>query len=231
MDYFFVTSGINCPYGLISATERLNQTIGTIKSIKEKRPDAVIMILEGGKEPLSIDQRRKLDGYVIDFTSHPTIRFAHMQNVNSLYVKGPCESLMIAEALLLVDTKEGDRIFKITGRQMLSDQFDYSKHDVKGKYVFKTKDGGVKYYGGDINWIFTEFQYKTRLYSICGSLLDQAREDFANIHRNIIDCYSHNSFIDIEHATYRTLKPELVHEIAPVGLTGIQAENNEVITE
>lgn len=233
MNYFFVTSGINCPYGLVSIEDRLKQTHETAVNIKSKVPDSIILLLEGGKDPLRLEQRSYLleeFDDIIDYVNHPTIKFAHDQNVNSLYVKGPCESLMMSETLKLIYPESNDRIFKISGRHLLSDRFDIEKHNVKGKYVF-LKQPGVKYYGGTINYIDTPFQYKTRLYSICGSMIEQAREDFSNIFGGIISSYSNNSFIDIEHATFRTIDPELVHTLDPIGLTGIQAETNGVVDE
>lgn len=240
---FLVTSGLNVESGVVSSTDRFNQTIETARSIRSRVTDAVIILLDGGKYPLMIDQRKSLLAFyddVLNFTHHPTIQFAHSQNVNVMYIKGPCESMMLHEACKLLPTNV-KRVFKISGRYKLSDEFDISQHDHRGKYVFKTKEDGIRYYhdGKDedgsqlqnIDHYYTPYQYKTRLYSFCGSMLSQVIGDYQNVFQCMVQSYLNHGYIDIEHSMYRTLDENKIVEIDTIGLEGVQAENGIFLKE
>lgn len=235
---FLVTSGLNVESGLILPNDRLQQTIDTAKSIRKYASNVTILLLEGGKYPLNLEQRMLLKEHyddILDFTYHPTIQFAHNQNVNVMYTKGPCESLMLFETCKLLPKNENYRIFKISGRYQLYDKFCIEDHMVNGKYVFKTKEDGVRYYHDDkfsdgsqlqnIDMYFTPYQYKTRLYSFCSSLLETATQNYNNIFQTIISSYINHGYIDIEHAVYKNIDQSLIHELDVIGLKGIQAEN------
>jgi hypothetical protein len=241
---FLVTSGLNVDSGLISPQDRLQQTLDTARSIKQYAPGSTILLLEGGKYPLTFEQRvllKDLYDDIIDFTYHPTIQFAHNQNVNVMYTKGPCESLMLYETCKILPKNNDYRIFKISGRYQLYDKFCIVGHNVKGKYVFKTKELGVKYYHDDkndngsqlqnIDMYFTPYQYKTRLYSFCGSLLETVTQNYNNIFQTIVSSYINHGYIDIEHATYKNIDLSLIHEMDVIGLKGIQAENAIALEE
>lgn len=240
---FLVTSGLNVESGVVSLDDRFHQTIETARSIRARVEDSVIILLDGGKFPLTIEQRKQLLAVyddILSFTHHPTIQFAHNQNVNVMYIKGPCESMMLHEAckLLPPDVK---RVFKISGRYKLSDNFNITQHDHQGKYVFKTKEDGVKYYHDgkyedgsqlqNIDHYYTPYQYKTRLYSFCGSMIPQVIEDYHNVFQCMIQSYINHGYIDIEHSMYRVLDKNKIVEIDIIGLAGIQAENGIFLTE
>lgn len=243
LNIFLVTSGLNVQSGQVSQQTRFTQTIETAKSVKKHVSDAVIILLEGGKYSLTLNQRLELlQVYddIFDYTYHPTIKFAHDQNVDAGYIKGPCESFMLHEACKVMP-KDAKRFFKLSGRYQLSDEFNINNHDVSGKYVFKTIDPGVRYYHDkkdepgsqlqNIEKYYTPYQYKTRLYSFCGSLLEQATQNYQNIFQCMVNSYINHGFIDIEHSTYRVVDPKLIHTINPVGLTGVQAENSVLLKE
>jgi hypothetical protein len=56
--------------------------------------------------------------------------------------------------------------------------------------------------------------------------------NYDKIMNGILDLYSKNEYIDLEHMTYQTLNPLTIHEISPIGLTGAFAEvPNSIIKE
>lgn len=241
---FFVTSALNVNSGILPSEQRLIQTIDTAKSIKRYAKNPRIILLEGGRQALSLEQRDALKHYyddILDFTWHPTIIFAHDQKVNVMYIKGPCESLMLSEACKLLPKDQKYRIFKISGRYQLDNTFNEEHHDASGKYVFKSKDNGVKYYHADkdsntsqlqnIDLYYTPYQYKTRLYSFCSTLLDIAIENYQQIFNTIIGSYINHGYIDLEHATYKNIKTDIIHELDVIGVKGIQAENGLELKE
>jgi hypothetical protein len=238
-----VTSGLNVESGLVDPQTRFQQTLDSAASIKRHIPGAYVILLDGGKYPLTLAQRRALMAVyddVMDFTYHPTVQFAHNQNVNVMYIKGPCESLMLHEACKLLPT-DVSRVYKLSGRYEISDQFDQSVHNVPGKYVLKTREAGVRYYHDDKNNpgsqlqniadYYTEYQYKTRLYSFCGSLLPTATENYQKLFQTMVGSYINHGFIDIEHSMYRVLDTNLIHEVPVIGVMGVQAENLVTLTE
>lgn len=235
---FLVTSAINVTSGLIGVTGRLEQTVQTARSIKQFAKNPTIILLEGGKSPLTFDQKTTLKEVyddILDFTWHPTIQFAHNQNVHAMYIKGPCESIMLHEACKLLPRNNQYRIFKISGRYYLYDKFVEEEHNAYGKYVFLKKQNGVEYYHDNkndpssqlqnIDLYYTPYQYKTRLYSFCSSILDVAIENYLKIFNEITSSYVNHGYIDLEHATYKNINPNSVCELDLIGLGGTQAEN------
>lgn len=238
-----VTSGLNVESGLVDPNTRFQQTLASAASIKKHIRSVYVILLDGGKYPLTLEQRSALMAVyddVMDFTYHPTVQFAHGQHVNVMYIKGPCESLMLHEACKLLPAAV-DRVYKLSGRYEISDEFDQSVHDVPGKYVLKNKEPGVVYYhdarndpGSQLQNIadyYTDYQYKTRLYSFCGSLLPQATENYQKLFQTMVGSYINHGFIDIEHSFYRVMDPNLIHEVPVIGVTGVQAENLVRLTE
>jgi hypothetical protein len=238
---FLVTSAINVDTGVLGTEERLSQMIDTAKSIRERVYDCKIILIDGGIKPLTVSHRQNLlEIYddILDLSYHPQILTMHRlanekedHRVRSFIVKGPCETFLLSYALELLPKDEECRYFKISGRYKLSDSFDLDTHLVQSKYVFKKKDSGVLFEGSDVNYLYTEYQYKTRLYSFCGTIFDQVKNHYNQIFEHIISCYSQNSFIDLEHATYKIIGESLVHGVQSVGCVGIQADNGAIIDE
>ena len=241
---FFVTSGVYSISGKYTTEERLAQTIQTALSIRNKIPDAHILLLDGGKKSLTQEHIILLKTVytdVIDFSTHPVIKWMHDQNINVAMIKGPCEVFMLKTAAEEIKKSDDnyDLFFKISGRYQLSDEFDINNY-VRDTYVFKNKDPGIMYhrtnpeeniYPDNINKYYTEYQYKTRLYSFPRSLLDTAIKDYHSIYQRIILCYDDYGFTDIEHATYYVLNPDTIKEIPIIGLEGPQAENGITVRE
>jgi hypothetical protein len=231
---FLVTSAIHGPGGMsgrLSSDERIMQTVDTAISIRKHIPDAKIYLLEGGIMPLNMQVRQMfLMHYddILDYSISEFIQFAHRQRDAAkqeiTVIKGPCESYMLREACKILTTTVQDRIFKISGRYQLSDEFNLQAHAVPGKYIFKTKEECLKWYADKESPVYSPYQYKTRLYSWCGSLKDIAIVNFDKVMNNILELYSRNLYMDVEHMTYLTIDPSLVQEITPVGLTGSYAE-------
>ena len=57
---FLVSSAIHVKHGIYNTKERLDQTIATCASIKAKVPNADIIILDGGHEHLTDDEKEIL---------------------------------------------------------------------------------------------------------------------------------------------------------------------------
>jgi hypothetical protein len=233
MNIFLVTSGIHGPYGVFSPKERIEQTIKSAQSIRTRISDSHILLLEGGTTSLSTEEYSELSKYfdeIQDYTSDPIIQFAHkMHREEVISLKGPCEAKLLWNACATLKATQSDRIFKLSGRYYLNDDFDLAKHTEQlGKYVFLEKHPGEKY-----NKLVpaTPYQYKTRLYSFCGSILDKGTSYYKQIFDGIVHNYSNGTFIDIEHMMYKTINPNLIIGINPIGVSGLQAVDGRLVEE
>lgn len=233
-DIFLVTSGIHGPGGVngkVPIPTRITQTIETAASIRHHVPDAKIYLVEGGSDPLDIGLREQFINHgfndVLDFSMHSFIQFAHQQRDAAkqeiTVIKGPCEMYLLKEATKLLTLAPDDRVYKLSGRYRLSDEFSLEAHHAaKGKFLFKTKMECLEWYKkGPIT---SPYQYATRLYSWDGSLQQAAIYHFDKIQNFILDLYSKNLYMDVEHSTYLNIDQSLIAEATPIGLTGAFSE-------
>lgn len=236
---FLVTSGIHGPGGVngkVPIPTRITQTFETAKSIRYHVPDAKIYLVEGGSDPLSVDLRDQFfkHGFddVLDFSCHQFIQFAHQQRDAAkqeiTVIKGPCEMYILKEALKLLTLDADDRVFKLSGRYRLSDEFKLSDHvAAKGKFLFKTKMECLEWYkDGPIT---SPYQYATRLYSWDGSMQQSAIYHFDKLQNFILNLYAQNLYMDIEHSTYLNIDQSLIAEATPIGLTGAFSEAPDMV--
>lgn len=241
-DIFLVTSAIYSKSGIsgqLTPETRIQQTIDTANSIRKHLPNATIYLLEGGSNAISFDVRSKfLHHYddVIDFSYHPFIAFAHerveLDKQGITVIKGPCESFMLREACKLLKVTSNDRIYKISGRYKLNNKFNVvDHHTATGKYLMLKKKKNLEYYDDPTSITYSPFQYSTRLYSFCGSIINKAIENYDNINQRLLWLYSQDKYIDLEHATYLTYDSLDIIETPTIGLSGSFAENPEWVIE
>ena len=141
---FIITSAINTKFGVFSSSERMQQTLHTIASIKSHCPNAKIFLLEMAGESLSEEQQKLLQSYVeiIDFTESGSVQEIY-QSPNWDLVKNATEMLCFRHGLASLAkhdlTNNIDRFFKVSGRYLLNGNFQISRYltpEVKGKIVF-----------------------------------------------------------------------------------------------
>lgn len=112
MDLYIITSLIHCSSSAFSSQDRLNQTLGTIQSIKSRDPLAIIIVCEGSSYKWNIE----------------------LPNVHVVYCyvgsfgKSAGECKLISHVLKSYDFSNVLRIFKISGRYVLNDRFDLDFH-------------------------------------------------------------------------------------------------------
>lgn len=231
---FLVTSGLHGANGIngkLTVDTRIEQTISTAQSIRQQVPDAEILLLEGGKFALDLNLRRKLKMHycdILDYTSSSFIQFAHnnvdLSKQDITVIKGPCETWMLLETVKLLDAAQQSRIFKISGRYHLNDNFDIKVHQqAQGKYLFKEKLEGLSWYGPHTGRIHSPWQYSTRLYSFCSTILPAAVNNYSTLLNKFMDIYSRQDYIDLEHLTYLTIDSTQIHTVPVMGLEGIFA--------
>lgn len=218
---FIVTSALNSNIGVISREDRLKQTIEGLQSLREKCPDAIILLTEGSPDKVEQDKIKILESLVdliADFSGDTDVsQFAAVGK------KSEAENVLMLKTILLLKQEPTmqkmmhsvSRIFKTSARTNFDDDFDTRDHDHWGKYVFKKRM--PTWLQGEHQEIFTDLLI-TRLFSFCPSLLD---DYFIACKRNINVIME--AGIDTEHAHFFNIDQEKIIELDTIHCRGIMA--------
>ena len=209
-DIFLVTGAIYGKAGtngLLDPATRIQQTIDTAVSIKQHLPNAVIYLIEGGSQTLDLALRAKFLEYytdILDFSYHPFIAFAHNQidttKQEITVIKGPCETFLLRETCKLLSVTDDDRIYKISGRYRLTDAFNPKEHHAaRGKYLMLAKTDCLEYYSDPNSVTYSPYQYSTRLYSFCGSIINRAIENYNTMNERLLNLCGNLAAFGIGH--------------------------------
>lgn len=232
---FIVTSAVNSRFGVYSPNERLLQTVITIRSIKQKIPDAKIVIMEVTGVPLSEYQSNVLSSEAdvfLDFTDEPDVQELYHGTDNWDIVKNRTEIMCFGRALKLLK-EDGefagiDRIHKMSGRYVLNDDFvpdAYEQEDIKSKIVI-----GRRYASQfPIEVTQQSWQYMARLWSWPTELLDEIITVYDQSLAHFDERVLNRGYTDIEHVLARFLNPDHVAEFENVGVEGTIAPNGVAI--
>jgi hypothetical protein len=232
-NWFLITSAINVDYGIYTLQQKFEQTCETIESIRKYCSDAKIILLEGSpKKPEEnvYNHLREITDMYIDFSNDVVVQSMH-RDLNTFAIKSPGEAYILGSFLSAQNfIKETDRVFKISGRYMLDENFDREFHESqKVKIVFLKKEPYTQYYSvesGTKMEPIAPFQYKTRLYSFCGSLSKYFTQVCFDTLNFFCKNYGVDFFSDIEHAMYRFVNHDLVVETDVIGVTGYSADRD-----
>jgi hypothetical protein len=231
---FIVTSAINSKFGVFTPAERLEQTLGTINSIKNRLPTAKIVIMECCGTPLVAEQAEQLraaSDYFIDYSTDPDVQ-AMYDSENWDVVKNSTEIMCFGnalEALKQAGEFEGvDRIHKMSGRYILNDMFDPNTYDqfaIQDKIII-----GPKYKSQFPPEVTTvPFQYMARLWSWPRSRVDEVIQVYRDSFVFFAERLAAGGYVDIEHVLAKFLDPAVVHEIQNLGVEGCIAPNGQPI--
>lgn len=151
---FLVCSAIGKNYGVFSLEERYSQLLETIHSVKKHAPKDDIFLVETSKELLDDAKMAELNSLcVVNFIKDdPVVNLANNVqerypdsnepwNFNETKTVGEIRATQFFLDLLKKQNKTYNRVFKISGRYSLNDNFnlaDYDQH--AGKLVFKSNN-------------------------------------------------------------------------------------------
>lgn len=231
---FLVSSAIHVKHGVYSTEERLKQTIATCTSIKEKVPDSDIIILDGGHEHLTDDEKEILRGSMNRFISYTDdAEVKSIQAVpNQDIVKNAIEILMFgtfftenAEQI----KKEYSRVFKMSGRYTLNDSFDLSFHE-KTSHGIVIRGPYTSQFPPDITGNITK-QYMSRLWSFDTSLIKYIAECYQMMYAHMITRVNNAGYIDIEHLLFNYLNPAYIRVPEKIGIEGCIAPSGAQVSD
>lgn len=230
-----MSSAIHTKHGVYDAETRLNQTIETCKSIQSKC-NADIILLDGGEQPLTEEEKMALSPYIYrfyDFTSEQTVK--NIQNINNWdIVKNMIEIVMFGSFFDLMTTTNMklphyDRIFKMSGRYILNDEFDYNEHvDAKGKIVIRGPF--TSQFNSDVTGGVT-LQYMSRLWSFDTVHIEYIRDTYVDMFNHMNERLNNNGYIDIEHLLYHHLHHTLIVTPKKIGVQGNIAPNGNAVSD
>jgi len=231
---FIVSSAIHANHGVFDKNERLNQTIETCKSIRQRVSDCDIFILDGGTKDLSDEEKDKLQPYINDFYS-----YADSENVKEIQksknwdiVKNLIEIMIFGnffEENKNELRKNYKRIFKVSGRYVLNDNFDYDMHmNARGKIVVR----GL--YTSQFPSSVTRnlnLQYMSRLWSFDSSFIFFIAEMYKEMYKHMIDALNSGGYVDIEHLLCFYLDPQHTCIVNKIGIEGQIAPNGTGVSD
>jgi hypothetical protein len=231
---FLVSSAIHAKHGVYDTQTRLEQTIETCKSIRNKC-DAEIILLDGGYQDITKEERDILSQYIDKFyTFSDAENIQQIQQVpNHDIVKNMIEIIMYGsffdKAIEDGWREKYKRIFKMSGRYTLNDDFNYDKHMqavdkiiVRGPFTSQFRQettGGIT------------LQYMSRLWSFDAFLLPYVRDLYTDMFNHMTERLTAKGYIDIEHLLFHHLDPVLIENIGKLGVEGNIAPNGARVTD
>lgn len=231
---FIVTSAINSKFGVFKPTQRLQQTLDTIASIRTRIPNARIIILECCGDPVTPEQenilRKSCDVYV-DFGTDPDVKDMY-DNDNWDVVKNGTEIMVFGRALAILNKENQfagiDRIHKMSGRYVLNNMFDpmtYDQSELEDKIIIGPKCRSQF----PIEVTQVPFQYMARLWSWPTGRIEEVVQVYNDSLMFFAERLAAGGYVDIEHVLAKFLNPEVVHEIQNMGVEGCIAPNGQAI--
>jgi hypothetical protein len=231
---FLVSSAIHTNHGIYNDEQRLEQTIDTLKSIKQ-RCDVDIVLLDGGLKAPTKDEQKLLGEYtkgIISFSDAPSMKDILVIPSQDI-VKNMAEIVMFGSTFQDIgvagEYKKYKRIFKMSGRYVLNDNFNYQTHiGAKDKIIIRgpyTSQFTSAQTGGVI------FQYMSRLWSFDSELLPDIAEAYGRMFGDMNRVLTQGGYIDIEHLLFTHLDPSRIQKIAKIGVEGNIAPNGMRISE
>ena len=231
---FLVSSAIHAKHGVYDTQTRLEQTIETCKSIRNKC-DAEIIILDGGYQDITKTERDILSQYIDKFyTFSDAENIQQIQQVpNHDIVKNMIEIIMYGsffdKAMEDGWREKYKRIFKMSGRYTLNDDFNYDKHMqaadkiiVRGPFTSQFRQettGGIT------------LQYMSRLWSFDAFLLPYVTDLYTDMFNHMTERLTAKGYIDIEHLLFHHLDPVLIENIGKLGVEGNIAPNGARVSD
>jgi hypothetical protein len=223
---FIVTSALNADMGVVNRTDRFEQTMKGLISIRKYVPDAIILLTDGSPHKLESEKLKALShfaNFAADFSSDEQITELAIN-----HRKSEAENLLLLKTLMLLQQDDSmkdvmesvGRIFKFSGRTDLTDGFDLQEHMHQGKYVFKKR---METWLSDSRNEFATDLLITRMFSFCSTLM----EDYMKLCETNIALILQTR-IDTEHAHFVNIDKNLLVELDEIHCTGIVAGTGTV---
>lgn len=245
---FLVGSAINHfkeeDLSAFKAEERFQQTLDTIQSIKDKVPDAYILIYEGSETSIKQEYKDKFieqSDLFLEFGNDPYMKSLyenlHRDPDKFTFVKSMlecrCLELVLNHMMQHNIFNDVTRVFKLSGRYKLNEYFDindYKTRFLMNKYV-------MKYYDYEERFEDIENIYAT-LYGCKGSIVTGLWSfdrflfnDIFNVLQRSFEYMERaiqlTAGIDIEHSFYHFIDRDKILNVPVLGFDLIKGMNGD----
>lgn len=223
---FFISSALNVKQlSVFNNDERYLQTVETIKSIDKYCPNNVKYIFDTSYDMPKME-------YVNELVNMD-VRFIYCGNNADVRRLSDAGQRSLAETLGFIlflneyqkNPVEAKRIYKMSGRYKLNDNFILDKEEFKDSFVYLPTVN---------SWMSKDRQelagvdriFELRLWHMDNNLLDIFKNEIYNILESMM-----KFGIDVEHAYYKHLSKYKWTTIEPIGLEGAIAPTGEIINE
>ena len=224
---FIVTSALNSKRGVVNSNQRLKQTVESLLNLKQKVPNAVLLLVDGSPDPIPEETKKIISQYCqcIWFGQHPDINA-----MSSVGRQSEAEFCLLFNVFCLFKQNvefmkflyEVKRIFKFSARSFLEDDFDVDEYNgLFGKYVFKKPL--PSWMPEERKKHITDCLYITRMYSFCPSLLDNYLQLIEPMLNSVVK-YG----IDFEHAHHLCLDKKHIVEFDRIKCSGIVSNSGQL---
>jgi len=225
-----LTSALNTKFGVHSNQQRLQQTLDSIYSIRQHAPAAKIAIVEMGGIPPTTDQINQLQtqvDYYYNYSDDDSVQGIFHSTDNWDIVKNTTEVLIFGRLLetLLKDgtVDQFDRIFKMSGRYQLTENFDPAYYDTVPDRIVVLNRKPSQFNPQVTGGITT--QYMSRLWSWPADITEQILDSYNTGFLAMADRLGEGGYFDIEHMLFKYLPADLITEIPRMGLRGLLGPN------
>lgn len=234
--------------------QRFNQTLKTIECIRNKVPESYVVLFECSSK--SIDEKQKdilkeKTDLFLEFYDEPVLKqiYENLEKRPELitYGKSLLETRGLLNALYAIKQynlfSDSQRVFKLTGRYLLNDDFDIKDYESKfleGKYVVKKYDylleEGESFNESNLENVYAYLygakgMMITGLWSFDRVLFNDAVEALEKAFTYMEKMIQFTAGTDVEHSLYRFINKNNIISIPNLGLTmvkGMTGENGGV---
>jgi hypothetical protein len=230
-----VTSAINTKFGVYDTDTRLKQTLETIVSINQYAPNSRIILVECGAIPLTKVQETTLEAEVdeiISYNDDEDVKAIFVSD-NWDVVKNTTEVMCFRRALqhcLDYNLFDGiERVFKMSGRYRLNDNFDVAQYVMAPDSIVTTHKHSSQFPHAVT---LVEYQYMSRLWSWPANITERIINEVYDAGLNYMaERLSQGGYCDIEHMLYKFLPANLILEVNKVGLEGNIGPNGMAVND
>lgn len=223
---FFISSALNVKQlSVFSNDERFVQTVETINSIQKYCSNNKIILFDASYEMPRKEYVETIANMGVDFLyagNNAQVKYFSDVGLRSL---AETISFIIAIDYFSKNKVDCKRIYKVSGRYKLNDNFILNREDFKDAFVFlPTVESWMhkkKQQNAGVDRIF-----ELRLWHMDSSLFELFKSKLPTIYNN---CVQYD--IDVEHSYYKNLNMHKWVEVKPIGLEGVIAPTGAIINE
>ena len=227
-----------------------NQTLETIECIRNKVPKSYVVLFECSSKPIDEKQKDTLkekSDLFLEFYDEPVLKqiYENLEERPELitYGKSLLETRGLLNALYVIKKhnlfSDSQRVFKLTGRYLLNDDFDIKHYESKfleGKYIVKKYDylleEGESFNESNLENVYAYLygakgMMNTGLWSFDRVLFNEALESLEKAFVYMEKMIQFTAGTDVEHSLYRFINKNNIISVPNLGLTMIKGMSGE----